>query len=203
MPYRNDRFKIQLSSGFLSLDVIEELHIEVRGPWDISVCPQTKTFTRIARGLCTGVMNTNYYPTVLQPVRPISIDHQIAESWVANLPHHRCYHFGTTTGLSANPTPVNCPSPYIDRVQSMDYCGMISDPTGRYSTCHPRVPIGGYYDACLRDVCMSMDSGDARIPRAAVCNLMEALSVECNATGAHTLGEDVQCCKFVIVPHLV
>lgn len=65
--------------------------------------------------------------------------------------------------------------------KSPAYCGLILAEEGPFSAYMSILPLHGYSVACINDVCAV--SGDVMLMRAASCNSLQDLELECKAVG--------------------
>uniref|UniRef100_G1MWR5 VWFD domain-containing protein n=1 Tax=Meleagris gallopavo TaxID=9103 RepID=G1MWR5_MELGA len=88
---------------------------------------------------------------------------------------------GCTEGCDGKPCP-SCDAAAVAPYGSGDKCGIISDPTGPFGSCHHRVNPVQYFQHCLHDVCAASGARDA------LCHSLQAYTAACQAAGAEIGG---------------
>ncbi|XP_040423240.1 IgGFc-binding protein-like [Cygnus olor] len=71
----------------------------------------------------------------------------------------------------------NCTDDEKHIIQSNDYCGLVTDPSGPFQNCHSIVDPQSYFDACQYDLC------ELRLSNAALCQNLQAYADVCQAAG--------------------
>ena len=67
-----------------------------------------------------------------------------------------------------------------------------------FSSCGEVIPLRGFFDACVHDVCMSISGSDSRMSQAALCNVVSAVGQECGKNQAAVVSDDYECRKYSI-----
>ncbi|XP_068547554.1 IgGFc-binding protein-like isoform X8 [Anas acuta] len=71
----------------------------------------------------------------------------------------------------------NCTDDEKHIIQSNDYCGLVTDPSGPFQNCHSVVDPQSYFDACQYDLC------EFHLNDAALCQNLQAYADVCQAAG--------------------
>ena len=89
LPYQHDGVAATSSGSGVVVAVLGK-RVEVRGPWDVSVCSELNDGFqhKDVAGICSGKINEDYQPPILQPTQPTSRDQMIANSWAKQSAKH-------------------------------------------------------------------------------------------------------------------
>ncbi|XP_037615491.1 zonadhesin, like [Sebastes umbrosus] len=159
--------KIYLSGKFVVLETSFGLRVRFDGNHHADVTVPT-SYNGLLCGMC-GNFNGNSKDDNLKPDKtPAANTNELGDSWLVPDPRPDCTNGGGQE---------DCDEKVEEEAAKPTSCGMITDPSGIFKSCHAVVPPEPYFENCFYDMCAT---GGQTV---ALCQAVESYADMCAAAG--------------------